>query len=468
MTFNSLICKALSCATPLVIASLSLSSPAALAAPDNALPNADSHGALLVPDTDAEARLALPELRTFVSVFNHIRNSYVEAVDDRTIMENAIRGMLSELDPHSNYLEPETFGDLQVSATGEFGGLGLEVGMENGFVKVIAPIDDTPAQRAGIEAGDLIIKIDNQPVKGMSLNEAVRLMRGPKGSDIALSIVREGIPQPFDIVITRDAIAVVSVRSRVLEDGYGYLRIAQFQANTGAEVIKALRKLEGQAALKGVVLDLRNNPGGVLQAAIEVSDAFLDGGLVVYTEGRLSDAQSRYEASSGDVTNNAPLVVLINPGSASASEIVAGALQDHKRAIILGTTSFGKGSVQTVIPLSATHGMKLTTALYYTPNGRSIQAQGIVPDIVVERGKITKIESRARISESDLPRHLKNGRGKKPLGNEAGAASETVSSDVLSNDTQLHEALTLLKGLHILSAQTVTPVADNKIERSKS
>ena len=422
-----------------------------------------SQDAELQTDPEAEGKLALSELRTFVSVFNHIRNSYVEEIDDQTILENAIRGMLSELDPHSNYLEPEIYGDLQVTASGEFGGLGLEVGMENGFVKVISPIDDTPAQRAGIEAGDLIIKIDNQPVKGMSLNEAVKLMRGPKGSAIDLNIAREGLPKPFDVTIIRDVISVVSVRHRMLEDGYGYLRIAQFQINTGSEIVKALEKMQRDTPLKGLVLDLRNNPGGVLQAAIDVTDAFLDGGQVVYTEGRMDDTHSSYEATVGDVTNGSPLVVLINLGSASASEIVAGALQDHKRAIILGTTSFGKGSVQSVIPLSDTHGMKLTTALYYTPNGRSIQAQGIEPDIRVERGTITRDAPSDQISESDLRGHLKG--NSKNSGDEADINASGSSAKLVSDDTQLHEALTLLKGLHILSGRNSSGSGDEESKK---
>lgn len=413
------------------------------------------------PALEAEVEkgdLALKELRSFVTALSHIRNAYVEEVDDKTLLQNAIKGMLSELDPHSNYLEPQSYEDLQVSASGAFGGLGLEVGMEDGFVKVIAPIDDTPAQKAGIESGDLIIKIDSQPVKGLSLGEAVKKMRGPKGSPIDITIVRQGVPQPIDLTLIRDEIAVVSVRSRILEEGYAYLRIAQFQANTGYDLKKTLRKLESENELKGVVLDLRNNPGGVLQAAVEVVDAFIEKGLIVYTEGRIRESASRFEAQTGDPTNDSPLIVLINGGSASASEIVAGALQDHKRAIILGTTSFGKGSVQTVIQLSENHGMKLTTARYFTPSGRSIQAQGIVPDIVVERAKITKLRPGGRIFEADLHGHLENGdleknktktsekkRSKK-------ATSDNGDEELITDDNQLYEALTLLKGIHILSA----------------
>ncbi|MBT8149154.1 MAG: S41 family peptidase [Pseudomonadales bacterium] len=398
----------------------------------------------------ARGQLALKELQAFVNAFTQIRNTYVEEVDDKTLLENAIRGMLTELDPHSNYLEPQTFEDLQVSATGEFGGLGLEVGMEDGFVKVISPIDDTPAHEAGIESGDLIVKIDNKPVKGLNLNEAVKLMRGEIDTPIELTIVREGNPQPLEFKLMRAVISVVSVRSRMIEDGYLYLRIAQFQSNTGDDLRKVLDKSNTKQPPKGIVLDLRNNPGGVLQAAVDVVDTFIDDGLIVYTEGRIKESATRFVAKDKPTANTLPLVILINGGSASASEIVAGALQDHKRAIVLGTTSFGKGSVQSVIPLSKTHGMKLTTARYFTPNGRSIQAQGIVPDIIVERGKFTRLESGSQISEADLHRHLANDNGKSRNNKKPSAEESMVNSD-----SQLHEAITLLKGLYILSQRSV-------------
>ena len=409
--------------------------------PENALTPTD--------DAEVKGKLALEDLRSFVTAFNHIRNAYVEEVDDKVLLQNAIKGMLTELDPHSNYLEPESYEDLQVNATGEFGGLGLEVGIEDGFIKVIAPIDDTPAQKAGMESGDLIIKIDNQPVKGLGLGEAVKKMRGPKGSPIDLTVVRQGVPQPIELTLIRDVISVVSVRSRVLEDHYGYFRIAQFQGNTGIDLKKALAKFKQEQSINGVILDLRNNPGGVLQAAVEVVDAFIDEGLIVYTKGRIRESASRFEARSGDETFDWPLIVLINGGSASASEIVAGALQDHKRAIILGTNSFGKGSVQSVIQLSETRGMKLTTARYFTPKGRSIQAQGIVPDITVERAKITKLKPGGQIFESDLHGHLENTNDDKSSDKDE---SEVLSADeeLISSDNQLYEALTLLKGLTIL------------------
>ncbi|WP_101758868.1 S41 family peptidase [Oceanicoccus sp. KOV_DT_Chl] len=404
-------------------------------------------------------RLPLDELRTFADVFNHIRISYVEEIDDKTLLENAIRGMLTGLDPHSTYLDAKSFDDLQVSTSGEFGGLGLEVGMENGFVKVISPIDGTPAEKAGIESGDLIIQLDDKPVKGLSLNDAVNLMRGKKGSDIELTIIREGVNQPFDVTITRDTIKVVSVRSKTLEAGFGYIRIAQFQSKTGEEFRTALAKLQNKnSTMKGLVLDLRNNPGGILQASVEVADSLLEEGLIVYTEGRLNDAHSEYSATPNDMSKGIPVVVLINGGSASASEIVAGALQDHRRAVIMGTDSFGKGSVQTVVPLSEKHAIKLTTARYFTPNGRSIQAQGIIPDIIIERAKVETIKSRGRITEADLQGHLSNGDGDE---SNSKSREENIKPSLFNTDNQLYEALTLLKGLHILShnkTQVMNPV----------
>ena len=398
-----------------------------------------------------KSQLPLDELRTFADVFNHIRLSYVEEIDDKTLLENAIRGMLSGLDPHSTYLDSKSFDDLQASTSGEFGGLGLEVGMENGFVKIIAPIDGTPAEKAGLESGDLIIKLDGKPVKGMSLNDAVTVMRGKRGSDIELTIVREGAHQPFDVTITRDIIKVVSVRSRALEPGFGYIRIAQFQSKTGEEFRKAVKKLlNDETTLKGLVVDLRNNPGGILQASVDVADTVLEEGLIVYTEGRLSNSHSQYSAAPNDLSNGTPIVVLINGGSASASEIVAGALQDHHRAVIMGTESFGKGSVQTVVPLSDKHAIKLTTARYFTPNGRSIQAQGIVPDITVERAKIEALVSGPRITEADLSGHLSNENGSGDESTSKNRQTQT-KDDLFNKDNQLYEALNLLKGLHILS-----------------
>jgi carboxyl-terminal processing protease len=394
-----------------------------------------------------KAPLPLDELRTFAEVLDRIKAAYVEPVDDKTLLENAIKGMLSNLDPHSAYLDPQTFRELQESTSGEFGGLGIEVGMEDGFVKVVSPIDDTPASKAGILPGDLIVKIDGQPTKGLSMLEAVDKMRGEAGSKIRLTLVREG-GKPFDVELTRAVIKVKSVKSQLLEDGYGYVRITQFQFNTGEEVGKALNKLRKNNGkqLRGLVLDLRNNPGGVLQAAVEVSDHFLKKGLIVYTEGRIANSELRFSADPVDASEGVPLVVLINGGSASASEIVAGALQDHKRGVLMGTDSFGKGSVQTVLPLNNDSALKLTTALYYTPNGRSIQAQGIVPDIEVARAKLTREQGEANIKEADLQGHLGNGNGGADRPSQGQASKPTRPQD---DDYQLSQALNLLKGLSI-------------------
>jgi carboxyl-terminal processing protease len=406
---------------------------------------------------DPAAVLPLQDLRIFAEVFNQIRTAYVEPVDDQTLLQNAVKGMLNGLDPHSAYLDEESFSDLRENTTGEFGGVGLEVGVDSGgFVRVIAPIDDTPAKAAGIEPGDLIIKLDGKSVKGMGLNEAVNRMRGPKGTTIDLTIVREGTPGPFDVTLTRDVIKVRSVRERLLEADYGYLRIAQFQTETGRDLVSALDRLAkaNQQPLRGFVLDLRSNPGGVLQASVDVADAFLDTGTIVYTEGRIENSRTSFSARAGDLANGAPIVVLINGGTASASEIVAGALQDHKRAVVVGTDSFGKGSVQTVLPLSEDRAIKLTTARYFTPNGRSIQAQGIRPDIVVERAKLTPI-STPSIAEADLEGHLANGNG----GEENGTESRSkVSTDSLRDqDYQLYEAFNLLRGIALSRAAATPP-----------
>lgn len=395
---------------------------------------------------NADNRLPLSEVRTFTEVLDRIKKAYVEPVDDETLLENAIKGMLSELDPHSAYLEPDAFKDLQVSTHGEFGGLGIEVGMENGFVKVITPIDDTPAQKAGVEAGDLIIKLDEKPVKGMTLNEAVKLMRGKPGTPIKLTIMRESQREPLEIAVTRDVIKVVSVKNKMLDEGYGYIRITQFQINTGKDLNKAIKTLHKKSTpLKGLVLDLRNNPGGVLDAAVDVTNAFINHGLVVYTKGRLADTEMKFEANEDTLLPHTPVIVLVNGGSASASEIVAGALQDHRRAIIMGTPTFGKGSVQTVLPLHNNRALKLTTARYYTPKGRSIQAKGIEPDIVVEASKVTKLEGTEGYKEADLTGHLKNdSKTPKPKKTKA----QEIEA-ILEVDFQLREALNLLKGIYL-------------------
>ncbi len=397
--------------------------------------------------------LPLDELRTFTEIFDRIKKAYVEDVDDKTLLDNAIQGMLEGLDPHSAYLNKESFDDLQMNTKGEFGGLGIEVQMENGFIKVVTPIDDTPAIKAGIEPQDLIIKIDDTPIKGLSLQEAVKMMRGAPGTHIRLTIIREGEPGPIETEIVRDIIKVKSVKSRVLEDGYGYIRITQFQTKTGRDLVAAIDKFrENDKQLKGLVLDLRNNPGGVLSGAVEVSDAFLKGGLIVYTKGRIADSELTYEATEEDPSRGVPTVVLINGGSASASEIVAGALQDHSRAVIMGTASFGKGSVQTVLPLNNERALKLTTALYYTPNGRSIQAEGIVPDLVVTRAKVTAVKDRlSRVKEANLNGHLENVNGGKKTNNKQKTKQNITPSMALAeSDFQLYEALSLLKGINIV------------------
>ena len=407
--------------------------------------------AAVAPTTvTAKAPLPLDELRTFAEVLDRVKAAYVEPVDDKTLLENAIKGMLSNLDPHSAYLGPEDFQELQESTSGEFGGLGIEVGMEDGFGKVVSPIDDTPASRAGIEAGDLIVKINGAPTRGQTMTEAVDKMRGKIGEKITLTLVRDG-GTPFDVTLARATIQVKSVKSQLLESGYGYIRITQFQVKTGEEVGKALAKLrkDNNGKLRGLVLDLRNNPGGVLQSAVEVADHFLTKGLIVYTKGRLPNSELRFSADPADASEGVPLVVLINGGSASAAEIVAGALQDQKRGVLMGTDSFGKGSVQTVLPLNNDRALKITTALYYTPNGRSIQAQGIVPDIEVSRAKITREQDTENFKEADLQGHLGNGNGgaDRPSSSKSGGSGKKERPQ--DDDFQLSQALSLLKGLSI-------------------
>ena len=396
--------------------------------------------------------LPLTDIRLFTDVYARIKKDYVEEVGDKALLEGAIRGMLLSLDPHSAFLSKDEFRELQIGTTGEFGGLGIEVGMENGFVKVISPIEDTPADKAGVKAGDLIIKLDETQVKGLTLNEAVKLMRGKRGTKILLTIVREGEDKPLEIPVIRDVIRVKSVRSRFLEPGYGYIRISSFQSKTTRNVIAAVEKLRSKSdnGLQGIVLDLRNNPGGVLTGAVGVSDIFLDDGeLIVYTKGRVRDAELKYSASSNDSIDGAPIVVLINEGSASASEIVAGALQDHNRAVIMGKNSFGKGSVQTILPLKENAALKLTTARYYTPAGRSIQAEGIEPDILVEEtlsenGKAKKGFQFVR--EADLQGHLENKQNGENGKQEKEVKHITVSADS-EDDAVLNEALNILKEL---------------------
>ena len=396
----------------------------------------------------AKTSLPLNQLQTFSEVYLKIKQNYVDDISDKEIFDNAIKGMLEGLDPHSTFLNEKDFEDLQIGTKGEFGGLGIEVTMEEGFVKVITPIDDTPAYRAGIKAGDLIIEIDNNSVKGLSLNQAVDLMRGKVGTDIFLTIARKGENAPLEIKITRDKIKVQSVKYEIIDKHYGYIRISSFQNKTGKNLKEALSKLKSNSKnnIKGYVLDMRNNPGGVLGAAVDVSDAFIkEKKKIVYTKGKKEDAMYEFISNNIDLAEGKPIVVLINGGSASASEIVAGALQDHKRAIIMGTQSFGKGSVQTILPITSKTAVKLTTALYFTPEGRSIQAKGITPDIIVKNLELNSLDEGKMIKESDLQGHIKN--------NDKNSKQKELSkeNDKLKNDYQLSEAINLLKGLNILS-----------------
>jgi carboxyl-terminal processing protease len=436
----------------------------------------------------SNAPLPIEDLRAFTEVFGRIKSDYVEPVDDKKLISEAINGMLSGLDPHSAYLDAEAFRELQVGTQGEFGGLGIEVGMEDGFVKVIAPIEDTPAYRAGLKPGDLIIKLDETNVKGMTLNEAVKRMRGKPNTDITLTVIRKGEPKPRVVTLTRAIIQIQSVKYKLVEAGYAYVRVTQFQEHTPEKLAAALDGMwkQSNGQVKGLVLDLRNDPGGLLNAAVAVSAAFLpSNALVVYTDGRTEDSKMRLYASSEYYlrggkedflkklpasVKSVPMVVLVNGGSASASEIVAGALQDHKRAIIMGTQTFGKGSVQTILPLGNNTAIKLTTARYYTPSGRSIQAKGISPDIAVEEATIAELEPQLRMRESDLERHLANPTDKddaqegpavkpapaKPGQDGGGAQNDTGKKPEQAEygskgDYQLNQALNLLKGLQILS-----------------
>ncbi|WP_275098821.1 S41 family peptidase [Sedimenticola hydrogenitrophicus] len=420
-------------------------------------------GALLIPAPATFAEepkqpLPMQELRAFAEIFGRIKEHYVKPVDDKALLEYAIRGMLAGLDPHSSYLNKEEYADLQAGTSGEFGGLGIEVGLEDGFVKVISPIDDTPAQRAGVKAGDLIVRLDEKPVKGMSLEEAISLMRGKPGTEVVLTIAREGEENPLRITVVRDIIKVASVKGRLLEEGFAYIRLSHFQARTTDDMLKKLSQLkaESKEGIKGLVLDLRNNPGGILNGAVAISDAFLTEGIVVYTQGRDEASRLDFNAAPDDVLDGAPIVVLVNGGSASASEIVAGALQDHRRAIILGSQTFGKGSVQTIIPVSKTAAVKLTTALYFTPSGRSIQGEGIKPDIALSEVKVTRNEpdDATRLREADLAGHLDNGNGRKAPEPEQPKPAQPVHKPTLDieEDYQLSEALNLLKGINLYNS----------------
>jgi carboxyl-terminal processing protease len=414
--------------------------------------------------------LPIEELRSFSEVFGAIKQNYVEPVEDKKLINEAINGMLAGLDPHSAYLDAEAYKELQVGTQGKFGGLGIEVGMEDGLVKVISPIEDTPAYRAGIKPGDLIVKLDDTQVKGMTLNDAVKKMRGKPNTQITLTIVRKGEPQPLVITLTRAEIQVQSVKSKIVEPGYAWVRVSQFQEKSADDLARHVTNLFKQGPVKGLVLDLRNDPGGLLYGAVAISSAFLQPkALVVSTDGRIADARKKFYATNEDYLRGAkedmmrnlppavktvPMVVLVNGGSASASEIVAGALQDHKRATVIGTQTFGKGSVQTIMQLGNNTAIKLTTARYYTPSGRSIQAKGITPDLIVEEPGATQ----ARVREADLQRHLGNGQDKgaekqaaprthPAPGAPAAPAEQQKPMELGSKDDfQLQQALAFLKG----------------------
>ena len=412
------------------------------------------------PVAQAASSETYRQLNLFGDVFERVRSDYVEEVSDKELIESAINGMLSSLDPHSSYLNREGFEDMRVETKGEFGGLGIEVTMENGLVKVVSPIDDTPAAKAGVQAGDLITHLDGEQVLGLTLSEAVDRMRGLVGTDIVLMIRREGVEQPIETVITRAIIKIQSVRSRI-EENAAYIRITKFNEQAEIGLIRELGKIKEELgdSMTGVILDLRNNPGGLLDQAIAVSDAFLERGEIVSTRGRRSDSVQRFNAKPGDLASGLPIVVLVNGGSASASEIVAGALQDHRRAIILGTRSFGKGSVQTIIPLSGHGAIRLTTARYFTPSGRSIQAKGIEPDIVVVQGRVETEEQNGQRDEASLRNRLAsedelNGDSEE---SEATADGESSNgrSELAQKDFQLSRALDLIRGLSLFNEMVV-------------
>jgi carboxyl-terminal processing protease len=441
-----------------------------------------SLGITAVAQRDARTSLPLEELRQFSDVFGAIKAFYVEPVEDRKLIQEAISGMVTGLDPHSSFLDADAFRELQVGTQGEFGGLGIEVGTEDGFVKVVSPIEDTPAFRAGVKAGDLIIRIDDRPTKGMALNDAVKLMRGKPKTTVTLTLSRKGEPRPIVVQLTRDVIRVQSVRSRMIEPGFGWVRLTQFQELTVENMVRHIGQLDKQGPIKGLVLDLRNDPGGLLHGAVGVSAAFLPPrALVVSTDGRTEDAKRKYIASPEDYmrggredllarlpawVKTVPMVVLVNAGSASASEIVAGALQDHKRAVVIGTQTFGKGSVQSILPLANNTAIKLTTARYYTPAGRSIQAKGITPDFLVEEtpdGDITQF----RVREADLTRHLSNDRDRNSPAR--GPVPDAQVNERLrdrkpvefgsTDDYQLQQALNHLRGQPVQIAKPRDPVA---------
>ena len=428
--------------------------------------------ATVVTDVDASVTTEAPalvstsfkELQLFADTFDAIRRGYVEDVSDADLFEMAVKGMLTSLDPHSAYLTDDDYDNLQESTEGQFTGLGIEIGYRGGFIAIVTPIDGSPAIDAGLQAGDVILKIDGTSTQGMSTSESSTFMRGPEGTDVVLEIGRAGESQPFDVVVTRGVIDVPSVRARELDEGYWLIRVSRFQRDSGREVTEAVQAALEKNTIKGLIIDVRNNPGGVMNASVEMASNFLDGGLVVYTKGRHPESMNTYNAEPGELIADVPIVVLVNGGSASASEIVAGALQDRGRAVIMGTQSFGKGSVQTVLPVSETKALKLTTSLYYTPSGRSIQAEGIIPDVVVERAQLTSLEQKGRLRESDLNRSIEN------KGSEAETETEAIAS-LREDDNQVYEAFTLLKGINVyqsLASESVDSGANSQAGTSET
>ena len=395
------------------------------------------------------------DLQLFTDVLSIVRKSYVEEVEMKDLIYGAINGMLASLDPHSAFMPPDLYKEMMIDTSGEFGGLGIEITIKDGILTIVSPIEDTPAYRAGLQAGDQILKIEEQFTKDLSIMDAVKMMRGPKGTKISITIMRESFDKPQEFTLVREIITVKSVKSNILEDGYAYVRVAQFQERTAADLRDALERLRPQNgdSLRGLILDLRNNPGGLLDQAVKISDIFLPSGLIVYTEGREEGSQMKFSATAKNTEANFPMVVLINGGSASASEIVAGALQDHGRAVVMGTQSFGKGSVQTIIPLSDDSGLRLTTARYYTPNGTSIQATGIIPDILVKPVEVKEAEEGALFREKDLKNHFETPSEKSDqnLPDENEGRMFQLNEEH-RDDYQLMRALDLLKGWHIFKA----------------
>ena len=420
--------------------------------------------ASVTAEAPALVSTSFKELQLFADTFDAIRRGYVEDVSDADLFEMAVKGMLTSLDPHSAYLTDDDYDNLQESTEGQFTGLGIEIGYRGGFIAIVTPIDGSPAIDAGLQAGDVILKIDGTSTQGMSTSESSTFMRGPEGTDVVLEIGRAGESQPFDVVVTRGVIDVPSVRARELDEGYWLIRVSRFQRDSGREVTEAVQAALEKNTIKGLIIDVRNNPGGVMNASVEMASNFLDGGLVVYTKGRHPESMNTYNAEPGELIADVPIVVLVNGGSASASEIVAGALQDRGRAVIMGTQSFGKGSVQTVLPVSETKALKLTTSLYYTPSGRSIQAEGIIPDVVVERAQLTSLEQKGRLRESDLNRSIEN------KGSEAETETEAIAS-LREDDNQVYEAFTLLKGINVyqsLASESVDSGANSQAGTSET